>query len=172
MARSLFILNTYQNVRSLDNFLRRLRRVIDLIVLATHKTFVAETAEAIAEEARNRCPVWTGQLRDSIVVTDIPASGKEVAYGGKIVAVTAPYALPVEFGGRPHWPPIGAISNWADDHNWTPEDLAEHIFKFGTVAKPFFRPAAEMYTSSEHLNNLARTTLYKNYRRVGGPRTF
>ena len=59
---------------------------------------VADTAQSIVDEAKQNCPVKTGELRDSIVA--------EISDDGMSATITAdaPYAAYVEYG--PHGKPF------------------------------------------------------------------
>ena len=64
---------------------------------------VAQTAEALVDDARARAPVKTGRLRDSIAIVE--QTGQRAVAG-----VTAPYGALVEYGGidrpaTPYWTP-------------------------------------------------------------------
>ena len=60
------------------------------------------------------------------------------------IEATAPYAVYIEFGTKPHFPPPDALEGWAKRHGmdsaW-PICLA--IAKHGTPAHPFLLPAYE-----------------------------
>jgi len=55
-----------------------------------------------AAEARERAPEATGFLKESIHAV------------GMRVVCDAPYAMAVERGARPHWPPIAPILAWVE----------------------------------------------------------
>jgi len=68
------------------------------------------------------------------------------------IGYTAPYAKPVEFGSKPHFPPPDAIREWARNKlglrgreleraTW---GICRKIDQYGTEAQPFLRPATEM----------------------------
>lgn len=54
-------------------------------------------------------PVNLGHLRGSL---QSEVSGTPVSITGRVFFVS-PYALPVENGTRPHWPPVGPLRLWA-----------------------------------------------------------
>jgi len=76
--------------------------------LATLQGRVLKSAELSADLGRTaaygRAPVAFGELREGI---EVQGGGRSV----KIVS-TAPYSAAVEFGSRPHWPPIEPILEW------------------------------------------------------------
>lgn len=57
-------------------------------------------AQHTAMHVRRNVPVAFSELRDSVHVNDAT------------VVADAPHAAPVEFGSRPHWPPIEPIIRW------------------------------------------------------------
>lgn len=60
------------------------------------------SVERAAADCRERAPKATGFLRESIRAV------------GLRVVCDAPYAAAVEFGSRPHWPPIAPIIAWVE----------------------------------------------------------
>lgn len=68
------------------------------------------------------------------------------------VGYSAPYAKFVEFGTAPHYPPLGAIRDWARTKfgifgarlERAARGIAWKIFHHGTKPQPFLRPAVEM----------------------------
>jgi hypothetical protein len=78
--------------------------------------WLVDTAMSVARRARQWAPKDTGTLERSIGVAWTGDGSVEVKAG-------APYALFVEVGTRPHWPPPGAMAGWARRHN-IPEYLA------------------------------------------------
>lgn len=100
------------------------------------RRFLDRGAIGIQGEGRRRAPVDTGRLRNSISV-ESPTNrmrriGPNVEYG--------PY---VEFGTRPHYPPKGALSGWAQRHGMTDQQARQSIGRKGTKAQPYMAPAAE-----------------------------
>lgn len=55
----------------------------------------------------------------------------------------AQYADYVEFGTRPHYPPIGAITPWARIKGLNPYAVARGIAKHGTKAHPYEAKTAQ-----------------------------
>lgn len=56
-------------------------------------------------------------------------------------ALSPHYGPDVEFGTRPHWPPVSALAGWARRHGTNPYAVAAGIAKHGTKAQPFMRPS-------------------------------
>lgn len=95
--------------------------------------------------AKEQVPVDTGRLRASITtaVDNTPGTPK----WGKVGA-NEKYAPFVEFGTRPHWPPLRALQPWARRHGFPPGKpgaflVARAIAARGTKAHPFMRPALQ-----------------------------
>ena len=111
------------------------------------------TANEIFDLARrnlqeNDSIAW-GNLYDS-VVTEVSARGLAIWVGS-----TSPYAAYVEFGTRPHWPPVDAIEDWCEVKGIPVEAaflIARKIAERGTPARPFMRPALK----EGQRNHLAR----------------
>lgn len=82
----------------------------------------------------------TGRLRDSIA-PDVKRTNRGTV--GRVEA-HAKYASAVEFGTRPHFPPVDALRDWArrrlGDENLA-FVVARAISERGTKAQPFMRPA-------------------------------
>lgn len=53
------------------------------------------------------------------------------------------YAAAIEFGTRPHWPPISALEGWAERHGIPAYLVARKIAREGTEARPYWQPAYE-----------------------------
>jgi len=96
--------------------------------------------------------VDTGQLRNSITMED-NISGNETVYR---VGTNVTYAPYIEFGTRPHFPPIQALMEWVHRHTRAAKGktplfennergiayaIALKISKKGTPPKPYLRPA-------------------------------
>jgi hypothetical protein len=101
-----------------------------------------ETANEIFELARRNVKTndsyASGDLYDSIV-TEVTARGLAIYVGS-----TSKYAPYVEFGTRPHWPPIDAIRGWCGLKGIpiaAAFPIARKIAEKGTAAAPFLYPA-------------------------------
>lgn len=110
----------------------------------------AEAVKGLAEEAlkvqknakenlTESGAVHMGRLRSSIKVRS-KASGKVWE-----IYTNVNYAKAVEFGSRPHFPPIAPLSDWS--RKKLGQDLgfviARKIAREGTPAKPYMFPALE-----------------------------
>ena len=97
--------------------------------------FLAKMAFTIESSAKELAPVDTGRLRSSIVSLLSPAQA--------VVRASAEYAAYVEFGTRPHFPPIAPLALWGKRHGGIPGwALARAIGRRGTRPQPFMEPAA------------------------------
>lgn len=76
------------------------------------------------------------------------------------------YAPWVEFGTRPHFPPVDALKGWArrklGDEN-AAFAIAKKIAKKGTKAKPYLRPALDL--NRRNINNIFRNEIRKVFSR-------
>lgn len=95
----------------------------------------------VVNDARAIAPVFLTTLRQSILPGDISVSRSTVE--AKVVA-NIHYAAYVEFGTRPHFPPVEALKEWAkkklgDENLAFP--VARAIGSRGTPAQPFMGPA-------------------------------
>ena len=112
-------------------------------------------------EAKMRTPVDFGRLRSSITYRF-----SDDGYAADVYTDVS-YAAYVEYGTRPHMPPLSALVGWAARHGFDasftpgigPRDqsgyhkgdtyssavwaLAMHIKKYGTKEHPYMRPAWE-----------------------------
>ncbi len=94
-----------------------------------------QLASTFAEEARNRAPVRTGRLRDSITL-------RRAGDSTYIVEATAPYAGYVEYGSRPHTiEPRRARALRIEADGRTV--YAQRVHHPGSAPRPFWRPALE-----------------------------
>jgi hypothetical protein len=121
---------------------------------------IAATKDALNEQALNirsqaiqnitdLPAVDTGRLRSSIAI--------EIFDDGlaRRIGTDVPYAAYIEFGQRPHMPPIEPIKEWCRRHG-IPEEaayaIALKIAKDGQPAKPWLFPAYEQHRKNlDHL---------------------
>lgn len=104
------------------------------------KDFLAQSALTVEGQAKQLAPVDTGRLRASITSVLQPTQAR--------VQASVFYAPHVEFGTRPHWPPLAAMQPWAGRHGFPKGRLgaflvARAIARRGTRPHPFMRPSAE-----------------------------
>jgi HK97 gp10 family phage protein len=95
----------------------------------------------IRDSARAAVPVDTGTLRRSII-GEIETSRDNVV---GTVGPTEPYGAPVEFGTRPHFPPVDALKRWAEKRGMNPWAVALAISRKGTKPRPYLIPSFEKH---------------------------
>ena len=90
-----------------------------------------------AKKNLNSMRRWdTGNLANSIIV-DLERAGFTVK-----VEATAPYAVYVEHGARPHFPPPDALEGWAKRHGFDSAwPICKAISERGLPESPFLGPA-------------------------------
>lgn len=99
--------------------------------------FLDRGAAIIQRGGRKKAPKDTGRLRNSI---GIESSG----HRERSVGPSVDYGEHVEFGTRPHYPPLDALWGWAKRHGGIdPFALQQSIGMWGTEAQPYMGPAAE-----------------------------
>ena len=111
---------------------------------AAAKAAVFEHALAIQKAAKinitQQKAVDTGRLRASIKIVSF------VNGYAQSVGTDVKYARAIEFGARPHFPPLAPIREWCRRHG-IPEGMAyviaRKISKRGLPARPFLFPAFE-----------------------------
>lgn len=115
--------------------------------LAPEFTRNAVNAAAIAIQARAKLNITDNQTVDT---GRLRASVKIETYSGGLarrVGSDLKYAPSIEFGSRPHFPPLDPIRAWCKRHG-LPESaaypIALGISKRGTPAQPFLYPAFEV----------------------------
>lgn len=89
----------------------------------------------LVNEAKQACPVDEGRLRSSIEARLVPtARGLTVQVGSDVE-----YALFVETGTRPHFPPVVALAGWGRRHGVSAFLVARAISRRGTKAAAYLR---------------------------------
>lgn len=95
----------------------------------------------IEADAKKNCAVDMGGTRASIQARAVSTTN-----GPAVEVSCAKTGLYLEFGTRPHMPPVESIKAWAVRHG-IPESaayaIALHIKQYGTPAQPFMFPAYE-----------------------------
>jgi HK97 gp10 family phage protein len=100
--------------------------------------FLVSAGITVEGAAKELSPVDQGNLRGSITY--------DVQHEQTVVGTNADYAPHVEYGTRPHFPPVSAIREWSgrvlgDKSAAWP--IAKKIARRGTPAQPFLRPALD-----------------------------
>ncbi len=86
----------------------------------------------LEREVKKNTPVDTGRLRSGITNQIAPDFG--------IVGTNVKYASFVEYGSKPHWPPIAPLEAWASRHGMKGAGyaIARKIAAKGTAARQMF----------------------------------
>jgi HK97 gp10 family phage protein len=126
-------------IKGLEELKKKLGGLSNVMVRQQMERTMLRSTEMIKNRARQLVPVDTGALRRSI--RDIVQVGEKEVKG--IVGPTEPYGAPVEFGARPHFPPVGALERWARKRGINPWALAVAISRRGMKARPYLIPAFE-----------------------------
>lgn len=95
----------------------------------------------IQDGAKRNAPFGTsGQLRNN---WDISTGRFTGALKSNAQSNGFYYGSAVEFGTRPHFPPVSALNMWAKKKGINPYVLARSISRKGTKANPFFQSAID-----------------------------
>ena len=126
-------------VRIEDEVVRRALADPELVA-GPIRRFLNKSALVVEAGAKERSPVDTGRLRSSIT--------HQVASAEATVGTRLIYAPWVEFGTKPHWPPMRAMQPWAKRHGFPAGKVgaflvARAIAKHGTKPQPYLRPALQ-----------------------------
>lgn len=121
----------------------RLRRKFGRMQAGVREVVSRETKRGLVNietGAKRRAPVDRGPLRNSIT------HEMDADQLGGVAGTNSEYGPPVEFGSRPHMPPVQPLIDWARRHGFEdPESagwaIALHIARFGTKEQPFLMPA-------------------------------
>ena len=108
------------------------------IVAGPLHDFLLRSGLTVEAESKQLAPVDTGRLRASIKTEVEPLKAT--------IAPTVHYGAAVEFGSRPHMPPVAALQPWARRHgggSGLPWALAIWISKHGTKPHPYMVPGAD-----------------------------
>jgi hypothetical protein len=92
------------------------------------------------QESQRKVPKDTSEL----MLSGQPP--RELPDGSVVWGYTAPHALPVEYGSRPHFPPIEPLLGWARrvlGNESAAYAVQQKIGKYGTQPQPYIRPGHE-----------------------------
>lgn len=132
---------TLQGWAELENAFRQAPEIVQQELSA----FLQAAAQHLRSEVVDRTPAAMGTLRGSIT-----ASVDRMADGMLGVVGTAqPYAVPVELGTKPHFPPVQALEDWVrvklgltgKEGRGVAFAIARKISKTGTKGHFMFRDA-------------------------------
>lgn len=100
------------------------------------RDFLEKATRNIEGRAKELAPVDTGRYRSSI-------SSEVKDRQGSVISGVA-YGRFIEYGTRPHWPPVVALQPWARRHGFPSAFLvARAIARRGTRAKKVFEKALD-----------------------------
>ncbi len=85
---------------------------------------VLEASLYVERQVKERTPTTTNLLRSSIGAREPRRAGDEIIGA---VGTSIGYAIPVELGTKPHFPPIQALSDWARLKFGLPPEEAERV---------------------------------------------
>lgn len=124
--------------RGFDTFVNRNRKAPEII--RRHMTKAINVIVIAGEGiAKKLAPRDTSHLARSITHRVESLGGTVRGRWG--TALSPHYGPDVEYGTRPHWPPVSALEGWARRHGANPYAVAAGIAKHGTKAQPFMRPS-------------------------------
>jgi HK97 gp10 family phage protein len=98
-----------------------------------------EAEQVLVRAARKNTPVDTGALRNSLKAT-ISAHSDRIT---GVIGSNLKYAMAVEKGTRPHWPPLQAIEPWARRHGLVAFLVTRAISRRGTKGHHMLENALE-----------------------------
>ena len=143
------------NVEPNETLRRNLRK--GYLIDGPLREYLSNTSDLVASTARRDAPRDLGKLAKSHTWTVDPA--EPPTWGRVDVNAVgpkgAPYPLFVHEGTRPHFPPVDAITPWAERHGIPPFALALAIARHGTRANPWLQRTVDSLRSRlRNLNKL------------------
>lgn len=96
-------------------------------------------SEDISSDAKRFAPVDLGNLREGIGYT-VKDRSKGTLVEGEVIS-SDPSSAYLEYGTGPHYPPIAAITPWAERKGIDPYALQKSIGENGTKEHPYMLPA-------------------------------
>lgn len=100
---------------------------------------VEQATLAASKMASRNAPVGEGDLSQEIYVETV-GSAKNGQITGNVISPMQ-HSASVEYGSKPHMPPVNALIEWSKRKNINPWAVAMSIKRKGTPAQPFFYPA-------------------------------
>jgi hypothetical protein len=110
------------------------------------REFFQKSTLAIQVDAQTLTPVDTGRLRASI--TSLVDASPMPLFGQVGTNMIPHYGPDIEYGTRPHFPPISALVGWAHRHGMNPYAVARKIARYGTKPYQMFQKAASQNMSN------------------------
>ncbi len=126
------------SVENLDHWVKRIDGAPEIVEEQTVTSLTAMGAH-LKPLVQDKTPVDRGTLKRGISfsVDEVRKGVWQLDLG--VEGDAKKYAIFVERGTRPHWPPIAAIAGWARRHGIAPFLVARAIAEHGTI-KRFGRP--------------------------------
>lgn len=127
-----------QTTVRIEGLERLQQKMTPAMIAGPVRDFLERSGREVESRAKQKAPVDTGRLRGGITTS--------VRQTEAVVGVNVTYAPHVEFGTRPHWPPLSAMQPWARRHGFPAGRtgaflVARRIARHGTPAQPFLLPA-------------------------------
>jgi len=132
------------SVENLEYWTKRIDGADKIINRETEIALVSMGAH-LKPLVQDKTPIDTGKLKRAIAFK--VERKRQGVWQLDLHAGDTKYAIFVERGTRPHWPPISALEEWAKRHGIPPFLVARAIARHGTI-KRFGRPGpagAEMF---------------------------
>jgi len=126
-------------VRGLREAQRKVEKIVKDLVGEPMLNAMRDATLMVQRDAKINAPVDTGRLRASIT-PGVRMAG-DVVIG--VVGSNVKYAPYMEFGTRPHWPPLAAVEVWARRHGMSAYLVARSIAMKGTKARRYLQRAFE-----------------------------
>lgn len=104
-------------------------------VVKTILKYALDIQTGAKQKLKEEKAIDTGILRNSIIV-ELTPDGLQAEIGTPLN-----YGPYIEFGTRPHFPPIDALEHWAKAHGIPAFLVARAISKRGLPARPYLYPA-------------------------------
>lgn len=97
------------------------------MVLEELETTMLTVTEYLVGQTQERTPADQGILKQAFISTVHVSPGLDTVFG--TVSNPLPYALPVELGTKPHYPPIAPLEAWAERHvEFVDEEFGGDVF--------------------------------------------
>ncbi len=135
-----------------EEILKDLNKAMDDIMQAFENEVDRQLREGNFAPAKGKGAFYIGDLARTFT--------EELNYLEKSILYDAPHAEPIEFGTRPHFPPLQPLVEWAHiklklPYNGEAERagylIQQHIGKFGTLPRPFFRRSVAKITDNSFI---------------------
>lgn len=127
--------NLSVKIEGLDRIQKAFNKAPD-IVQEEMNVAIKKSIFTLLNSSRRHAPVDRGFLRGAGMKTTLER------LKGTLENVS-PYAKFIHDGTKPHWPPLEAITGWANRHGIPPFLVARSIANKGTKGRPFFTEAIE-----------------------------